>query len=40
MVRLLSLALVAFLSLAGVAAAQGCDDPPKPEAATGQTPST
>jgi hypothetical protein len=40
MVRLLSLALIALLSLAGVAAAQGCDDPPKPEQASGDKPST
>ena len=36
MIRLLSLALVALLSLAGVANAQGCDDPPKPEQAAGR----
>jgi hypothetical protein len=40
MTRLLSLALVALLSLANVALAQDCDDPPKPPPATGDEPST
>jgi len=40
MIRLLSFALVALLSLAGVANAQGCDDPPKPEQAQGDQPTT
>ena len=39
MIRLLSLALVALLSLASVAHAQGCDDGPPP-APQGDAPST
>jgi hypothetical protein len=40
MIRLLSLAVVLLLSFAGVASAQGCDDPPKPEQAQGDQPTT
>jgi hypothetical protein len=39
MIRLLSLALAALLSVSGIAFAQGCDDAPPP-VQTGEKPST
>ena len=40
MIRVLSLALAALLSLGSLAVAQECDDPPKPAQPTGDKPTT